>query len=132
MRHPITKAAIIAALLGFGVSAAFAQPQQGGGMQQMHQQQIKTDFTNDQLESFAKAAIEINEINVAYQEEAAGLQQTNPEKAQKLGEEANAQMHEAIDKQGLDVQQYQQIAMAAQADEQFRQKLIKVMQDLTR
>ncbi len=130
MRHQIwTKAAVVAALLGLGATAAFAQPQQQ--QMQMQQQEISTDFSQQELTAFAKAAIEINEINVAYQEEAAALQESDPQKVQELGEQANAQMHEAIVDQGLDVQQYQQIAMAAQADEQFRQKLMSVMQEIT-
>lgn len=84
------------------------------------------DVSDQQLEQFADAQVEISTIQ---QDFAGRLQEVeDPEKAHELQLEANEQMTQAVEDAGLDVESFNQIAMAIQNDPELQQKLTELLQ----
>lgn len=113
----------VAVALTFSV-ATVAQEQQSQQGRQMQQQAI--DVSDQQLEQFADAQIEIASIQ---QDFSGRLQEVeDPEKAQELQRKANEEMTTAVEDAGLDVESFNQIAMAIQNDPELQQKLTEMLQ----
>jgi len=114
---------LLAAVVAMTFSlAAVAQQDQAGQMQQ--QQTI--DVSDQQLEQFADAQTEIASIQ---QDFSSRLQEVeDPEKAQDLQRQANDEMTAAVEEAGLDVESFNQIAMAIQNDPELQQKLTEMLQ----
>lgn len=136
LRKSLNLTAIVAALL-FGASAVAqdyeqgqgqGQGQQGQGQQgQAQQQQPETiDVSDAQLEQFADAQTQIADI----QEDFSGRLQDveDPEKANELQREANEEMTAAVEDAGLDVESFNQIAMAIQNDPELQEKLSEMIE----
>jgi hypothetical protein len=103
--------------------------QQGQGQQQMMQQPAaEVQVSDADLEKVATAYQDIHAIRVELQDSLAGV--TDPESAQKLQEQASADMVEAVQENGLDVQTYNQIMEAAQTNEDIREKLSAKLQKM--
>ncbi len=119
LRNSIQLVALTVALL-FGVAAA-AQDYQA---QQPPAETI--DVSDQQLQQFANAQGEISEIQ---QDFSTRLQDVDdPEKAHELQMEANDEMTAAVESAGLDVQTFNQIAMAIQSDPELQQQLSRMLQ----
>ncbi|MFO7929773.1 MAG: DUF4168 domain-containing protein [Thermodesulfobacteriota bacterium] len=100
------------------------QEQQGQGYEQQgYQGEQKTadDFEDSDLENFASAQGEVDEIRSEYSDELSGVEDT--EKARELQDKYAEQMVDAIEEQGLDVQTYNDISMAMQNDSELREKI---------
>lgn len=95
--------------------------------QQAQQSAPQTVEVSDQeLQQFADAQMEIAGIQ---QEFSQRLQQVEePEKAQELQRQANAEMTTAVEEAGLDVESFNQIAMAIQNDPELQQQLTDMLQ----
>jgi len=103
--------------------------QQGQGQQQMMQQPAaEVQVSDADLEKVATAYQDIHAIRVELQDSLAGV--TDPKSAQKLQEQASADMVEAVQENGLDVQTYNQIMEAAQTNEDIREKLSAKLQKM--
>jgi len=103
--------------------ATIAQEQQQQG-QAAQQQTI--DVSDQQLEQFAEAQTEIAGIQ---QDFSSRLQEVeDPEKARDLQRQANEEMTSAVEEVGLDVESFNQIAMAIQNDPELQQKLTEMLQ----
>lgn len=108
--------------LTFGVTT-MAQQQQSPPPQQ---QQQEVDVSDQELEQFAEAQSEIAGIQ---QDFSARLQQVeDPEKARELQRQANDEMTSAVEEVGLDVESFNQIAMAIQSSPELQQKLTEMIQ----
>jgi len=119
LRNSFKLFALTVALM-FG-AAAVAQDYQA---QQAQPETI--DVSDQQLEQFADAQVEISEIQ---QDFSARLQEVDdPEKAHELQLEANEEMTAAVEGAGLDVESFNQIAMAIQNDPELQQKLTEMLQ----
>ncbi len=95
---------------------------------QMQQQQPETvDVSEQQLQQFADAQVQISEI----QQDFAGRLQNveDPEKAHELQIEANEKMTDAVEDAGLNVQSFNEIAMAIQNDPELQQRLTTMLQN---
>ena len=104
--------------------ATIAQEEQSQG--QAMQQQETIDVSDQQLEQFADAQTEISTIQ---QDFSSRLQEVeDPEKARDLQREANEEMTAAVEEAGLDVESFNQIAMAIQNDPELQQKLTEMLQ----
>lgn len=128
-----TPVLLIAGMLG--ASTALAQMGQDAQEQQQYQQQEQqqqqqefqapdidaADVSESELESVADAYVDIIEIREQYQPSLAGAE--DPETAQEIQREANEEMVRAVEEAGLDVETYNQIVMAAEADEDLRERL---------
>lgn len=119
LRNSIKLLALSTALV-FG-AAAMAQDYQA------QQPPVEAVEVNDQqLQQFANAQIEISEIQ---QDFSSRLQEIeDPEKAHELQMEANEEMTAAVEDAGLDVQSFNQIAMAIQNDPELQQRLTDMLQ----
>lgn len=118
-----TTSKLFAALIALTFSlAAVAQEQQGQQMQQPE----TIEVSDQQLEQFADAQIEIAGIQ---QDFSSRLQQVeDPEKAQELQRQANEEMTTAVEDAGLDVESFNQIAMAIQNSPELQQQLTEMLQ----
>lgn len=83
-------------------------------------------ISEEHLKTFANATREVNRIADKARTQ---LQEPGPpDKAQAVQQQAQAEMVEAVKKNGLSVEQYNQIAMAAQSDPKLREKVLQHMQ----
>ncbi len=88
---------------------------------QMEQQAAPTEVSEQQLKQFAQAQVQISEIQ---QDFSARLQEVeDAERAHELQVQANEEMTEAVEEAGLDVQSFNEIAMAIQNNPELQQRL---------
>lgn len=122
MKHQkiLTLTAVTAAL-AFGGSALAQEEYQAPPPQPE-----TIDVSNQQLERFAHAQVEIVDIR---QDFSARLQKVeDSEKAHELQLAANEEMTQAVKGAGLDVKTYNEIAMAIQSDPELQDKLNELME----
>ena len=75
---------------------------------------MQPTINQQQLQTFATAALEVQRISDDYQSK---FEASNtPQERQKIQQEATDKMTKAVEEQGLTVDQYNQVARAAQAD----------------
>ena len=115
----------LAAVLGLSAPVG-AQEAQSGQAQARAAAQQSIEVSDQQLEQFAEAQIEIAGI----QQEFSGRLQAveDPDKARDIQREANQEMTTAVENAGLDVQSFNQIAMAIQNDPELQQDLTTMLQ----
>lgn len=102
-----------------------------GGQAQQEQQQMEqqqpAEFDQESLERFADAYVDVGEIHTEYSQR---LQEVEaPEDAQELQQEANDKMVEAIREQGLEVQDYSEIAAALERDPEMRENVVSMIEE---
>lgn len=113
----------ILAATGLGLSGvALGQQQEREYQQPPRQQQPSTpEVTDAELEKYAKAQGQIRDIQDKYSSK---VRQTDDRQdQQQLQTKANRKMQEAIQEAGLDVQTYNQIAMAIEQDPELRERV---------
>lgn len=119
LRNSLKLFALTVALM-FGTAAVAQQDMQ----QQSEPETI--DVSDAQLEQFADAQTKIADIQ---QDFSTRLQEVeDPEKANELQRQANEEMTAAVEDAGLDVESFNQIAMAIQNDPELQQKLTEMLQ----
>jgi hypothetical protein len=106
--------------LALPLPAQDTQPRQ----QQPPTQQLEP--SQDQIASFASAALEVNQIRSKWLPQIQAAD--NDEKAQKLQEQASAEMVHAIQDKGLTVETYKAIATAARANPDLAGRIVKLME----
>jgi hypothetical protein len=90
------------------------------------QSQPRKDVSDKQLQSFAKAYVEVEEIRASHQ---ASLSQVEkPEQVQKIQQEANAKTVKAVEKQGLTPETYNQILTAVNSDGTLAKKALDLIE----
>lgn len=124
IRLPIFAIPLLAIALSVaGLSAAKAQSsgaqqqqQTPGAQQQQQTPQSSQNFSEEDLKSYAVAALQVQQINQNYQPQlqAAG----SPEKKQAVQQEAMGKMVQAVQQEGLSVDKYNEISAAIQSDPQ--------------
>lgn len=82
------------------------------------QQQQQMNITDAQLEEFAKAQAAVSQVQRKLQGQAANI--TSQEEMTALQQQANEQMVQAVQQTDLNVQEYNLIASAVQADPQVQ------------
>ncbi len=106
---------------------AFA-PVGAGELEAQEPQTEATDVEDDELESFAIAYIEINQIS---REMTQRLQMTeDAEEQAEIQEEARAEMAEAVEEQDLTPRRYREIAAALNEDEELRDKFVEIVEEI--
>jgi GTP1/Obg family GTP-binding protein len=111
----------------FTFALAFAGSALAQDYQMEQQQQPTKDVTEQELEKFAKAQLQISEIQQDFAGRLQGIE--DPEKAHELQVQANEEMTEAVEEVGLDVESFNEIAMAIQNDPELQQRLTAMLQD---
>jgi GTP1/Obg family GTP-binding protein len=104
--------------------ATVAQEQQSQAQTAPQQQNI--DVSDQQLKQFADAQAEIAGIQQDFSSRLQNVE--DPEKARELQRQANEEMTSAVEEAGLDVESFNQIAMAIQNDPELQQKLTEMLQ----
>lgn len=130
MRKQITTV-LIAASMGFG-STAFAQQagsaapgQNSPAASTAPAESSATNFKNSDLEKFAGVQKPLDDIRSEYSQRVQSTQE--PEKAAQLQQEASEKMMEVVKGSGLEVETYNQIAMAVQSDPELQAKVQSMM-----
>jgi hypothetical protein len=118
MKKRILMALLPALMLAVAPVAALAQSQAPA------QQQQKID--EGQLDSYAEAAVKIYDIRVRWEPEIRGAE--SQEKAMEAQREARTEMIEAVQKEGLSVDEYNSITAAAQRDPDLNQKIAQLIE----
>ena len=119
---------ILTALITAGFLAspmAMAQGEQQA--QPMPQQQEAPEVSESQINAFVEAYIAVNEVREDY---TARLQEAeDQEQAQQLQQEANDAMTAAIEDNGMSIEEYQEVAMAVNADADVREQVTTMLEE---
>lgn len=120
--------ALLAFSLMMSLSAVSAQAQPAPQMEPAPNQAAaqQGNYSDQQLQAFAKAVLEVSKVAQAYQPKLAKA--TQPEQAQKVQMEANTEMVKVVQQQGLQPEQYNQMHQAVQQDEAMLQKVQSYIQ----
>lgn len=128
MNFKAIKTSGLALVIGLGFSGmANAQPTEGAQPPAVQQEApaVATDFNDAELQSFVDVQEDLQAVRAEYTEllEAA----EDPAVAQNLQEEASQEMIEVLESSDLDVEKYNQIAMALQQDQELLQRVQAMM-----
>ncbi|WP_339616920.1 DUF4168 domain-containing protein [uncultured Gilvimarinus sp.] len=80
------------------------------------------DVSDEQVGDFVEAYVAVQTLNQEYATKLQAMTDS-PEKSQKLQKEAQTEMKSAITDTGLTLEEYKQIALAANDSEQLRQRI---------
>ncbi len=128
MRNEKSRAhsAILGALmLGFS-SAAVASPALATDRMAQAGQQAAS-YSDEQLRSYAQAAIQVQQINMAMEQ--ATQNTSDPDELQSVQQQAYADLERVIQENGLTVDEYNAIGSLAQTDEETRNKVTAYFQE---
>lgn len=119
-------AAFTAVFLAFAPQAAMAQQAQG----RTQAAPDTSNITDEDLNAFASAWLDVRGVAQSYQPRIAQAAQGGDKaEAQRLSQEANAQMKAAIDDNpDITVDEYREIVSAAKADSMFAQRLSSILE----
>jgi hypothetical protein len=99
---------------------AQSQPSQQGSAQQ-------TKVSDKELRAFAKAYVEYHKIRQRYEPTLNNVK--DPTVKEKLQQEGNTKVKEAVEKQGLTVDRYNKIFATVNANEELRKKALKLINE---
>ncbi|ARM31333.1 DUF4168 domain-containing protein [Prosthecochloris sp. HL-130-GSB] len=91
-------------------------------------QTAQAEVSVDEIKTFAKAQNQIVTIQQKYQSRVENAKEQ--EEQQKILEEMNKEMVAAVQKEGLSVEQYNEIFTASQSDPALQQRISEVMQSM--
>jgi UDP-2,3-diacylglucosamine pyrophosphatase LpxH len=121
--------------LGLALIAAAGQPALAADgdsqqTQQSQQQAAAPDFSQQKLDAFASAAVKVSEVRRAWAPKIRKAQQGgNKQKAQQLAQQATGEMRTTIEQaDNISIKEYQQIAQAAQQDQELAKELSGIVQ----
>lgn len=114
----------LAAFFSLGLLAAPTAAQELGGE--------TPSFTDEQLQSYAEAAIQVSEVIQEWQPQIMEAREAgDEERAAELTEAANEELLATIqDADGITVEEYQEISVAARQDEELYNDLNERVQDM--
>ncbi len=118
----------LSAVLAGALILALALPMQAQDSQPRQQQPPTQQFepSQDQLKSFASAALQVQQIRSKWQTR---MQEAdNAEKAQELQVQAATEMASAVQERGLTVETYKAIATAARDNPEIANRIVKLME----
>lgn len=109
------------------VAMMLAGPIAAQDYQMESQQPTPTEVSDQQLQQFATAQMQISEIQQDFSARLQGVE--DAEEAHELQVKANEEMTDAVEEAGLDVQAFNEIAMAIQNDPELQQRLTAMLHD---
>ncbi|SDE25348.1 protein of unknown function [Salipiger thiooxidans] len=131
----LLKSTVIAALIAAPVAPVLAQTAPESATEtapeaapmQAAPEAPAADFSEAQLTSFIDAAMQVQDVQEDYAARIDGT--AEPEGKQALVQEAQQEMASAVEEtEGMDVQTYNQISAAAQADPELNERLLAMLQ----
>ena len=87
----------------------------------------QTNIGDKELKAFVRAYVEYHKIRREY--EPAVKKAQDPKKSQQLQEEANLKLKKLLHKEGLTPERYNRIFNAVNADEQLRNKVLRMVDE---
>jgi hypothetical protein len=111
----------------FTTAFAFSGLAMAQDYEMQQQQPPQVEVTESDLEQFAEAQVAISSIQQDFAGRLQGVD--DPEAAHELQIKANEEMTEAVEDAGLDVESFNNIAMAIQNDPELQQRLTAMLQD---
>lgn len=117
-----------AAVLAMVAALAIALPAAGSAQEMPPAPEPVTDLDDDELEQFAEIYLEVTQIGQEMEMELATVQ--DPEEAQAIQLEAQEQMAEVLEAHEMDEERYRRIALTVNQDEELRQRLIEVLEEI--
>ncbi len=94
-------------------------PQQGSGQQ--------VNVSDKELRAFAKAYVEFHKIRQRYEPSLSNAK--DPAEKERIQQEGNSKVKEAVEKQGLSVESYNRIFAAVNANEELRKEALKLIDE---
>lgn len=85
------------------------------------QQDTMPDVSEEQIEAFVQAYIQLSQVREEYTARVQAAE--DQEEARELQQEANDAMTTAIEEAGLSVEEYQQVALAINANAELRERV---------
>jgi len=128
-RKPLMAASAIAVAFALPAGASAQADQQRGQQQrgqQQQQQQQQQNFSEQDIKAYANAATEISELQKKFQSQLQNAE--SAEDQQSVQEKANQAMIKAIKDAGLSLEKYNQIATAAQNNQELAKRIRDQMQ----
>ncbi|MDQ2068684.1 DUF4168 domain-containing protein [Natronospira bacteriovora] len=119
--------AFVASPLAMAQGQPPQQQQQQQQAQPMPQEQEAPEVSDAQVEAFVDAYVAVNEVREEYTERLQNA--ADQEQAQQLQQEANEEMTAAINDSGMDVEEYQEVAMAVNADADVREQVTEMLEE---
>jgi hypothetical protein len=126
MPQPIRSSLVIASvagavmLLGAALSDARAQQQQP---------MMPPELTQSQIETFADAALELRQVQQEFDAQMQGAQ--DAAEVERLQQQAQQEAQQAIESNGLTVDEYNAIVQAANQDPQLYAMIVEMMEQRT-
>ncbi|NIJ42737.1 hypothetical protein FHS78_003042 [Parvibaculum indicum] len=115
-------ALLTAAVLGLSSVAGMATPAMA---QSTSSQQEAPHYAPAKLKAFAKTALQVQQINKAAKEKFQGA--SSKDEQETIQKEAYADLKSAITSQGMTLEEYNEIASAAQSNKDLRQRITNYM-----
>jgi hypothetical protein len=84
-------------------------------------------FSDEELKSFATAATEVQQLSIEWQKKL--KEEKDQQKSQEMRQEATQEITQAVKDEGLTVEKYNQISMAARQDKDLRNKVVQYMNE---
>lgn len=112
-------AGLLASTLAFGAAAVQAQDQPAAPAQQ---------FDDSELESYAEASAELRTISQDWEARMAGAE--DAQEMEQMQVQAETEMVEAVEAEGLTAERFNTITRAAQADQALAQRLMQMIEDV--
>ena len=90
--------------------------------------QAQGDFSDEQLQAYARAAMQVQQINMAMEQ--ATQNTSDPDQMRNVQQQAYADLERAIKSNGLTVEEYNAIGQKAQTDKQTRDTVTEYFQQM--
>jgi len=126
MKNSFTRSACFATLTGL----VFLSPPPLTDAQDLPKQSQSaepTKLSDKDLRAFAKAYVAYQKLRQTYEPRLGKIQ--DPKEKQKLQQEGDAKVKEALEKHGLTPQSYNRLFAAVNGNEQLRQKALKLINE---
>lgn len=121
--------ALVAGLQAPGLAAQEQVPPQQQPMPQQQAPAPEVEISDAEMEQFANAYLQVEEIQLELNEEIQSTQM--PEEAQQIQQEANQKMEAAIVEEGMDVERFSLIVQAINRDPALQEEFATTRMQLT-
>jgi len=120
-RSQVVRAALVAGFISFGLAVHAQDAAPGAALPEV-------EITEEKVDAFAEATLALSDINRAYEEQAA--QVGSEEEREQLMVAVNVAMMEAVDRvEGITVDEYNALAVAAQSDTELNGAITEAIQE---
>jgi hypothetical protein len=118
IRSSLVIPAVVAAVMLMGAGLADVRAQQ--------QPVTPPEFSQDQIETFADAALDVRQVQEDFNAEMQGVE--DAEEIERLHQQAQDQAHRAVEEHGLSVDEYNAMVQAANQDPQLYAAIMESME----